>query len=104
MASIKFMREKSIKYRGIWNVYIDGTLKGPLANGDIIEIFVAEGQHTFTLGLPKYQIDPLDFDINKDEVVKYRCYYPSVFAHMINLTDKWCPGAYPTVVRVKDKR
>jgi len=103
MAIIKFKREKSIRFRGPWNIYIDNILKGTLTNGEVSEIAISAGHHTFTLGLPKYQTDTLDFDITDNEVVKYRCYYPSAFAHIINFTDKWCPEAYPIVVRVKEK-
>ena len=101
MAIIKFKREKSIKNRGPWEIYVDNTLSASLRNDEVIEITVSTGHHSFTLGFPKFQTDPIEFDIAENETIKYRCYYPSLFAHLINFTDKWMPSVYPIIVRIK---
>ena len=104
MSIIKIKRERKLGYWYVeWDVIIDDISIGKIKNDEIVQFEISPGHHIIKVGFKKYISDPIEFDIGDNETIKFRGYYPSMFAHIINWTDKWCPESYPILVRVNAK-
>jgi hypothetical protein len=66
-----------------WNIAIDGSVVGSIANKETIEVAVEPGHHTLRLGSGRHRSAERSFDVAKDEVVGLRCYGPRVWPMLV---------------------
>jgi hypothetical protein len=59
-----------------WNIGIDGTVVGSIANKEIVEVAVEPGHHTLRLGSGRHRSAERSFDVAQDEVVRFQCHGP----------------------------
>jgi hypothetical protein len=75
-----------------WNVTIDGTVVGSIANKETVEIDMAPGHHTLRLGSGRRRSAERSFDVDHDEVATFSChgprFWPILVAAVIN-PDLW---------------
>jgi hypothetical protein len=61
-----------------WQITVDSTVVGAIANGETVEIAVTPGHHTVRLGSGRHRSPQRSFDINEGEVVSFRCHGPMI--------------------------
>jgi hypothetical protein len=75
-----------------WNITIDGTVVGSIANNETVEVSVEPGHHAVRLGSGRHRSRERSFDVARDEVVGFRCHgpriWPMLVAGLIN-PDMW---------------
>ena len=59
-----------------WNIAMDGTVVGSIANKETVELAVAPGHHTLRLGSGRHRSTERSFDVAQDEVVGFSCNGP----------------------------
>jgi hypothetical protein len=59
-----------------WNIAIDGTVVGSIANKETVEVSVEPGHHALRLGSGRHRSPERSFDIAQDEVVGFRATVP----------------------------
>jgi hypothetical protein len=62
-----------------WNIGIDGTVLGSIANRETVEVSVEPGHHTLRLGSGGHRSPERSFDAVQDEVVGFRCHGPRIW-------------------------
>jgi hypothetical protein len=75
-----------------WDIGIDGTVVGSIANKETVEVSVEPVHHTLRLGSGRHRSAERSFDVAQDEVVGYRCHgpriWPMLLAALVN-PDLW---------------
>jgi hypothetical protein len=75
-----------------WDITIDGTVVGSIANKETVEVAVAPGHHTLRLSSGRRRSAEGSFDIAQDEVVAFSChgprYWPLLLAALVK-NDLW---------------
>jgi len=66
-----------------WNVGIDGTVVGSIANKEIVEVSVEPGHHTLRLGSGRHRSAERSFDVAQDEVVGFQCHGPRIWPMLV---------------------
>jgi hypothetical protein len=66
-----------------WNIAIDGTVVGSIANKETVEVSVAPGHHTLRLGSGRHRSAERPFDVGNDEVVGFRCHGPRIWPMLV---------------------
>jgi hypothetical protein len=66
-----------------WNIAIDGTVVGSIANKETIEVSVEPGHHELQLGSGRHRSPERSFDIAQDEVVGFRCHGPKIWPVLV---------------------
>jgi len=66
-----------------WNIAIDGTVVGSIANQETVEVSVAPGHHTLRLGSRGHSSAERSFDVAQDEVVGFRCHGPRIWPMLV---------------------
>lgn len=66
-----------------WNIAIDGTVVGSIANRETVEVSVEPGHHTLRLGSGRHRSAERSFDVAQDEVVGFRCHGPRVWPMLV---------------------
>jgi hypothetical protein len=66
-----------------WNIAIDGTAVGSIANRETVEVSVAPGHHTLRLGSGRHRSTERSFDVAQDEVVGFSCYGPRFWPQLL---------------------
>ena len=66
-----------------WNIAIDGTVVGSIANKETVEVSVEPGHHTLRLGSGRHRSVEPSFDGVQDEVVGFRCHGPRVWPMLV---------------------
>jgi hypothetical protein len=59
-----------------WDIAIDGTVVGSIANEETVEVAVEPGHHTLRLGSGRHRSVERSFDLAQDEVAVFSCYGP----------------------------
>lgn len=75
-----------------WDITIDGTVVGSIANRETVEVAVAPGHHTLRLGSDRRRSAERLFDVAQDEVVAFTCHGPRywpVFLAALVRSDLW---------------
>lgn len=71
-----------------WNIAIDGTVVGSIANNETVEVAVEPGHRTLRLGSGRHRSAVRSFDVARNEVVGFTChgprYWPLLLAALIN--------------------
>jgi hypothetical protein len=62
-----------------WDIAIDGTVVGSIANKETVEVAVEPGHHTLRLGSGRHRSVERSFDLAQDEVVGFSCYGPRLW-------------------------
>jgi hypothetical protein len=75
-----------------WNIAIDGTVVGSIANKETVEVSVEPGHHALRLGSGRHRSAERSFDVAQDEVAGFRCHgpriWPTLVAALVN-PDLW---------------
>jgi hypothetical protein len=66
-----------------WNIGIDGTVVGSIANKETVEVSVEPGHHTLRLGSGRHRSAERPFDVAQDEVVGFRCHAPRIWPMLV---------------------
>lgn len=66
-----------------WNITIDGTVVGSIANKETVEVDVAPGHHTLRLGSGRHRSAERSFDVEHDEVASFSCHGPRFWPMLI---------------------
>src|SRR5579872_1079949 len=66
-----------------WDIAIDGTVVGSIANKETVEVSVEPGHHTLRLGSGRHRSVVRSFDAGQDEVVGFRCHGPMIWPMMV---------------------
>jgi len=66
-----------------WNIAIDGTEVGSIANKETVEVDVAPGHHTVRLESGRHRSPERSFDVRQDEVVGFRCHGPRIWPLLV---------------------
>ncbi len=66
-----------------WNIAIDGTVVGSIANNETVEVSVEPGHRTLQLGSGRHRSAERSFDVAQDEVVGFRCHGPRIWPMLL---------------------
>jgi hypothetical protein len=66
-----------------WNIAIDGTVVGSIANKETVEVSVGPGHHTMRLGSGRHRSAERSFDVVQDEVAGFRCHGPRIWPMLV---------------------
>jgi hypothetical protein len=66
-----------------WNITIDGTVVGSIANNETVEVSVEPGHHTLRLGSGRRRSRERSFDVAQGEVVGFRCHGPRIWPMLV---------------------
>lgn len=75
-----------------WNIAIDGTVVGAIANQETVEVSVEPGHHTLRLGQGRHLSPQLPFTVGEGESVTFTChgprFWPMLLAALVK-SDLW---------------
>src|ERR1700694_334151 len=66
-----------------WNIAIDGTVVGSIANKETVEVSVEPGHHTLRLGSGRHRSAERSFDVGQNELVGFRCHGPRIWPMLV---------------------
>ncbi len=66
-----------------WDIAIDGTVVGSIANRETVEVAVAPGHHTLHLGSGRRRSAERSFDVAQDEVAAFSCHGPRFWPQLL---------------------
>jgi hypothetical protein len=66
-----------------WDIAVDGTVVGSIANKETVEVAVGPGHHTFRLGSGRHRSGERSFDVARGEVVAFSCYAPRLWPQLL---------------------
>lgn len=66
-----------------WNIVVDGTVVGGIANQETVEVAVRPGHHTLRLGQGRHVSPERSFDVGDDEVVSFQCHGPRFWPQLL---------------------
>jgi hypothetical protein len=66
-----------------WDIAIDGTVVGAIANKETVEVSVEPGHHALRLGAGRRRSPERLFDVAQDEVVGFRCHGPRIWPMLV---------------------
>ena len=61
-----------------WDIAIDGTVVGAIANQETVDVGVDPGHHTLRLGRGRHISPQRSFDVADGDMVSFRCHAPRV--------------------------
>lgn len=78
--TLRLVRDWGIGAHGEqWNIVIDGTVVGSIADKETVEVAVEPGHRTFRLELGRHRSVERSFDVGPGEVVSFRCNRPRIW-------------------------
>lgn len=66
-----------------WDIAIDGTVVGSIANKETVEVAVEPGHHTLRLGSGRHRSVERSFDLAPDEAAGFSCYGPRFWPQLL---------------------
>jgi hypothetical protein len=66
-----------------WNIAIDGTVVGSVANNETVDVAVAPGHHALRLGSGRHRSPERSFDVARDQVVGFNCHGPRIWPMLV---------------------
>lgn len=78
--------------REAWNITIDGTVVGAIADRETVEVSVEPGHHTLRLGQGRHRSPQRTFDVGEGEAYTLTChgprFWPMLLAALVK-GDRW---------------
>lgn len=83
-ATLRLVRAWGIgAHSELWNIAIDGTVVGSIADRETVEVAVEPGHRTVRLGSGRHRSAERSFDVTPGEVVSFRCNRPRIWPLLV---------------------